>query len=254
MGKVEKIVVLSVLFVIVLILVVSLDAGKARADEVQGAEARTGAPPPASRGGAREGQEAGGPAAAEPGTLEEDTAPGDQSAAPAVGAGEAAEEGLLLMEQLQLPVYELPDEIPEDWALRSLAGLSDHLFDPTHKVYAAKAGDTFESLAERYYGQASYAHLLRRVNEGHDAREAGQQLLVPTHDDGIVDEVAAAIEVPEGAKAYVAGEGESLWVIAKQEYGKGHKWPVIWEANQDRLRNPDFVPEGVTLVIPALAD
>ena len=253
MGKVEKIVVLSVLFVIVLILVVSLDAGNKK-DDVQAAD-RQVSTPPASRVIDREVPEEQGPTGAQPPAAGDVETPGDQGEEPVVEDDAAdAEEGLLLMEQLQTPVYEVPDEIPEDWALQTLAGLSDHLFDPTHKVYAAKDGDTFESLAERYYGDESYARLLRRANEGHDALEAGQQLLVPTHDDGIVGEVAAEIVVPEGAKTYVAGEGESLWIIARNEYGKGHKWDVIWKANQDRLENPDFVPEGVTLVIRPLAD
>lgn len=254
MGKVEKIVVLSVLFVIVLILVVSLDASKAQGSEVQAADQGGTSLPSASRVVSREPSEAASPS----GDLsagQDELAEAEPTASTSDEAPEAAPtEGLLLMEQLQEPVYEVPDEIPADWALRTLAGLSDHLFDPTHKVYAAKDGDTFESLAERYYGEASLAHLLRRANEGHEALEAGQQLLVPTHDDGLAEEVAAAPELPEGARTYTAGYGESLWIIAKDHYGKGHKWPVIFEANQDRLRNPDFVPEGVTLVIPALED
>jgi nucleoid-associated protein YgaU len=248
MGKVEKIVVLSVLFVIVLILVLS-DPGGQKGGDVHAA---------------------GGPAVSASRTFdreqgvvsaEEDPVSREHAIEASAGAvGQASPpgptdgsggEGLLVAVQLSGPIYQVPDSIPEDWALKSLGGLADHHFDPTHKVYLAKDGDTFESLAERYYGDASYARLLRRANEGQAGIEGGQQLLVPTHEDGIAAEPAVVAVNLEGATTYVALSGESLWIIAKKNYGKGHLWPRIWEANQGTLANPDAVPEGVTLVIPA---
>ena len=246
MGKVEKIVVLSVLFVIVLILVLS-DPGQSSAAET----ALAGAPGEsidegdtlqASRTLARGGVEAS-EVEEEPVGQQAD-AVGDQ---PAPDGGSS---GLLVAVQRVEPVYVLPDAIPKDWALITLAGLADHIFDPTHKVYEVKEGETLVGLAERYYGDASYARLLRRANEGQNELGLGQQLLVPTHDDGVSGEPVAPAPIPAGAVTYVALDGESLWVIAKKSYGKGHLWPRIWEANKDRLENPDFVPEGVTLVIP----
>ena len=292
MGKVEKIVVLSVLFVVVLILVVSLDrsGGGDGTDEVLAKESAgvgEDAALSASRLVERERgivDTSGSAVELAAGSASQDGGVGDGSAADESsvgasagkrsnegfenggletrgldesterdGAGEAAPSGLLVAAQVRRPVYEVPKTIPEDWALRTLAGLADHLYDPTHKVYQAKAGDTWKSLAKRYYGDVAYAALLRRANEGQEAPVPGRQILIPTHDDGVTAESKAAT-LPKGSKTYVAGSGESLWVIAKKNYGKGHKWPLIWEANRDRLKNPDFVPEGVTLVIPPLKD
>jgi nucleoid-associated protein YgaU len=267
MGKIEKIVVLGVLFVIVLILVVSLDAGGGK-DEVlaQGPQedgtpikeawdnearelgSRSGDPRLGQR--AIQGMEgASVPTAGQvPGGSELEVPDADTSpATPVVALGGDA--GLLVAVQQRTPVYVVPDGIPADWDLKTLAGLADHLFDPTHKVYEAKAGDTFEGLAKRYYGDEKFSALLRRANEGRTGLVAGDQLLLPTHDDGASDASGPA-PIPEGARTYVALEGESLWKIAKKMYGKGHLWERIWEANRDRLQSADFVPEGIELVIP----
>jgi len=250
MGKVEKIVVLSVLFVIVLILVLS-DPG----DQTQAKELLAAGPVEAPSEGdglraSRTFDRAGGGHGEAVDLTTKDTEQTEEATAAPVGIGEGAA-GLLVAVQRVEPVYILPDAIPGDWALKTLTGLTDHTFDPTHKVYEAQEGDSFEALAERYYGDSTSASLLRRANEGQEAPEPGQKLLVPTHDDGVLSEAATPALAPDGALTYVALDGESLWVIAKKNYGKGHLWPRIWEANQDRLRNPDFVPEGVRLVIPA---
>lgn len=250
MGKVEKIVVLSVLFVIVLILVLS-DPG----DQTQAKELLVAGPAeaPSEAEGLRASRtfdRAGGVAGEAADPAPQDPPQTEEATAEPVGDGEGPA-GLLVAVQRVEPVYILPDAIPGDWTLRSLTGLTDHTFDPTHKVYQAREGDSFEALAEQYYGDSSFARLLRRANEGQEAPEPGQKLLVPTHDDGVSSEAARPANTPEGTPTYVALDGESLWVIAKKNYGKGHLWPRIWEANQDRLRNPDFVPEGVMLLIPA---
>jgi nucleoid-associated protein YgaU len=47
--------------------------------------------------------------------------------------------------------------------------------------------------------------------------------------------------------------GDSLSKIAKQEYGDASKWPLIFEANKDVLKDPDKIFPGQQLKIPPLA-
>lgn len=46
--------------------------------------------------------------------------------------------------------------------------------------------------------------------------------------------------------------GESLSKIAKHYYGDPMKYPRIFEANRDILKNPDLIHPGQNLVIPNL--
>lgn len=55
-----------------------------------------------------------------------------------------------------------------------------------------------------------------------------------------------------GGTTYTVVKGDSLWKIAKRHYGDPLKWPVIYNANKDKIRNPNRIYPGQVLVIPAL--
>ena len=44
--------------------------------------------------------------------------------------------------------------------------------------------------------------------------------------------------------------GDSLSRIAKRKYGDAHLWKVIYEANTDRIKDPDLIQVGWKLKIP----
>ena len=54
-------------------------------------------------------------------------------------------------------------------------------------------------------------------------------------------------------KIYEVKPGDSLSKIAKQEYGDANKWPQIFEANKDILKDPNKIYPGQKLKIPPLA-
>jgi len=54
-------------------------------------------------------------------------------------------------------------------------------------------------------------------------------------------------------KIYEVKSGDSLSKIAKHEYGDASKWPQIFEANQDILKDPNKIFPGQKLKIPPLA-
>lgn len=57
---------------------------------------------------------------------------------------------------------------------------------------------------------------------------------------------------PTGERSYVVKPGDSLSKIARREYGDARKWPAIFEANKDTIKNPDLIFPGQKLIIPEL--
>jgi nucleoid-associated protein YgaU len=49
---------------------------------------------------------------------------------------------------------------------------------------------------------------------------------------------------------YIVVKGDSLSKIAKREYGDANKWRMIYEANQDLIKDPDLIYPGQSLRIP----
>ena len=52
------------------------------------------------------------------------------------------------------------------------------------------------------------------------------------------------------ARTHTVVSGESLSKIAKHYYGNASKWRVIYEANQDKIKNPDLIHPGQEFIIP----
>ncbi len=52
------------------------------------------------------------------------------------------------------------------------------------------------------------------------------------------------------ARTYTVQPGDSLSKIAKQFYGNAGEYNKIFEANRDKLNNPDKIQAGQELVIP----
>lgn len=235
MGKTEKIVVLSVLFAIVVLFVWSLDQGEPKA---------------AAPG---EGQRGANPAVAvkpptNPGTPAPSEAPlalqgrGDAPVVvprPHPGNDPHPAAGPLLAAGVQ------GDDVPEsrgpgvvlqpEWDLVTLTGL-EATVDPEMFVAVARVGDTFATLAERYYADAAKARLLERSNEGVTVG-VGVAVLVPA-----VDRLP---KTPELRQVEVL-EGEGLWHVAKRALGSGARWQELYQANQDRIDDPNQVRAGLS--------
>ncbi|MBV8926315.1 MAG: LysM peptidoglycan-binding domain-containing protein [Bradyrhizobium sp.] len=58
---------------------------------------------------------------------------------------------------------------------------------------------------------------------------------------------------PAGAHATsskVISRGDSLWRISRITYGDGSQYALVYRANRDRIRDPNLIYPGQTLVIP----
>ena len=53
-----------------------------------------------------------------------------------------------------------------------------------------------------------------------------------------------------GGRTYTVKSGDSLSKIAKAHYGEGSKWRRIYEANRDKITNPDLIYPGQEFTIP----
>jgi len=62
---------------------------------------------------------------------------------------------------------------------------------------------------------------------------------------------APAASGPGESVSYTVQKDDTLQKIAKKFYGSYGKWTRVYEANKDKLKNPNFVRPGTVLTIPA---
>ena len=55
---------------------------------------------------------------------------------------------------------------------------------------------------------------------------------------------------PTSDRLYTVVSGDSLSKIAKKFYGNGNAWKSIFDANRDKISNPDLIHPGQVLRIP----
>lgn len=257
MGKLEKVIVLTVLFVTAVILVVSMTVD----DPLDTSRlAGEGAVPAVAAKPAPEAAPAPAPTTAQPAPT--GTAPSILLSATATPIAPAPAPATVV----ETPKPAAP--MPAGMLLKTFDGLSPS-FSGDLRFYTWREGDTFRELATRYYGDPSRVTLLRRVNEDRFDVAPGEKVLVPVYDldaprgDALADAAPAdggAIRGPgaaatpasiaAGARVHVVKEGESLWKIAKAELGSGARWKEIFDANRDVLPDPEALRSGLKLRIP----
>lgn len=66
------------------------------------------------------------------------------------------------------------------------------------------------------------------------------------------DGLEAPVEKKEETEFYTIKRGDTLSLIAKRYYGNAMKYPVIFEANREVIKNPDLIYPGQVIRIPKL--
>ena len=61
---------------------------------------------------------------------------------------------------------------------------------------------------------------------------------------------ATKAPVASSGKTYTVKSGDCLWKIAKQFYGNGAQYTKIYNANTDKIKNPNLIYPGQVLTIP----
>ncbi len=64
------------------------------------------------------------------------------------------------------------------------------------------------------------------------------------------DEGASSPAVTHTMSSKVVSRGESLWRISRLTYGDGARYALVYRANRDRIRDPNLIYPGQTLVLP----
>jgi nucleoid-associated protein YgaU len=87
---------------------------------------------------------------------------------------------------------------------------------------------------------------------------APRKIVIPRIDDESAGEVATVsapavpAEGPKEAVTYTVLKDDTLQKIAKKFYNSYGKWVKIYEANKEKIKNPNFVRPGTVLTIPAV--
>lgn len=82
------------------------------------------------------------------------------------------------------------------------------------------------------------------------------RIVIPKIEDEPVAESAAPVSTPEVGpsvdQTYTVLKDDTLQKIAKKFYGSYGKWIKIYEANKEKLKNPNVVRPGTVITIPAV--
>jgi nucleoid-associated protein YgaU len=256
MGRLEKIVVLTVLFLVAVVLGVALNGGgkdlkkngplKLTANPAETAPVESASAPkpeerPAGLLNSSVDASAGSPAPAAPPTAAP-AAPKNElgaldqppSVTPAAG------------QPVTPAVAAAPVKIEPGAFLLTRDGLEESKSSEL-MLYTWKAGDTFASVAERYYGSKDKVGRLKSSNEGRVDKELqpGEKIWVPAVDSSTVRAAQNA-----GGTLYVVKSGDVLSTISQSVYGTSKKWNKIFDANRDVLSDANAIRVGMRLRIP----
>lgn len=73
----------------------------------------------------------------------------------------------------------------------------------------------------------------------------------------VLDQAAGSSQAPSSARGapstVVVSRGDSLWRISRVTYGTGMRYPLVFKANRDQIRNPDLIYPGQTFALPVQA-
>lgn len=152
------------------------------------------------------------------------------------------------------PVVTTPAQPPADPGVR--------VVPPRFREHVIGPNETFETIAQRYYGAAGLGSVIARANPLKDPRRLrpGEVLRVPLDPENVQGVVVRADDgmrtepppAPDGVVEYRVKAGDSLSRIAQSYYGSVRHADFIFESNRDVLASPDRLRVGQVLRLPPL--
>ncbi|MBW7922061.1 MAG: LysM peptidoglycan-binding domain-containing protein [Rubellimicrobium sp.] len=70
--------------------------------------------------------------------------------------------------------------------------------------------------------------------------------------DALAATLAEGARESAGLSVLTVQPGSSLWRIARERYGRGILYVQVFEANRDRIRNPDLIYPGQVFLLPQI--
>jgi nucleoid-associated protein YgaU len=134
---------------------------------------------------------------------------------------------------------------------------------PAFREHVVREGESFESIARRYFGRDGLGSVVARANPLRDPRRLrpGDTVRVPLDPENIQGVVVGEGEDEPaepgapGADAvveYRVRPGDTLSRIAQSYYGSVRHADFVFRANRDVLSSPDSLRVGQTLRLPPL--
>ncbi len=78
--------------------------------------------------------------------------------------------------------------------------------------------------------------------------EPAPEVAAPVAEVAVASAVVAAVRAPVSVTVQ---PGFTLWRIAREQFGDGVMYVQVFEANKDKIRNPDLIYPGQVFAIPA---
>ncbi len=115
-------------------------------------------------------------------------------------------------------------------------------------TYKVQQGDSLATIALNNYGSYKYHTKIYNANKAviqknKNRLDVGMTLVLPK--DGLLP----ALKVGSGDKVYTVKAGDTLGKISTKFYGNSSKYKKIYEANKDRIKNPNMIYVGQKIVI-----
>ncbi|MEZ5973332.1 MAG: LysM domain-containing protein [Planctomycetota bacterium] len=255
MGKVEKVVFLSVLLLMVVIIAVSIpdgDGSDVNQDRIYTASKDSAQRAPPARqpaacalGDHRElarghgGQTGGGPAGGATG------GPGIPKSEPVVIDPAARRPRVAVARACSRRRDDRAGGRPREGRAGRPAGRSrlgpvstqglERPTTPNSSSMPAVAGDRYETLAARFYGSADQAAFAPQQRRPISSPRRGR--------------TRAGLQGDTLQRSYTVRPGDSSWTIAR-DCRRRAKWRELFDANRGRLESPDALRAGLELLIP----
>jgi len=122
--------------------------------------------------------------------------------------------------------------------------------DSLYKAEIADTRDAMDALKVRGRSLRAEGDSLLQIAAAREAEFAASREARPK---SFTAGTAGAVDpAAQGASTHVVKPGDSLWRISRspEGYGRGQLWGRIYEANKDRIRDPNLIHPGQELSIP----
>jgi nucleoid-associated protein YgaU len=119
-------------------------------------------------------------------------------------------------------------------------------------VHVVSASEHLWMIAEKYYGSGYNWVDIARENNLVNANllYVDQKLVIPRVPVKMLTAAGAVSEPTISGTEYTVVKGDSLWKIAVQAYADGYRWTEIWQANKDKIQDPNLIEIGQALTLP----
>lgn len=114
-------------------------------------------------------------------------------------------------------------------------------FDKKKKPEAAPAAKPDDAAAATPVATASAQESPKPSQQG---------ITVPYIGDDEPAAETATAETSAAGMQYTVLKDDTLQKISKKVYGSYNKWTKIYDANKDKIKNPNFVKPGIVITIP----